>query len=61
MNELNKAIRIQALVRDVAVLGETIVDGNIALKFIILNPCLKMPDFESLLIKIATLADELAK
>ncbi|ELO1773728.1 pyridoxal phosphate-dependent class III aminotransferase [Vibrio fluvialis] len=61
MDELNKVVRMQALVRGVAVLGETIVDGKTALKFTILNPCLKISDFESLLAKIETLAEELAK
>lgn len=61
LDELNKAVRLEALVRGVAVLGETIVDGKTALKFTILNPCLKISDFESLLAKIETLASELAK
>ncbi|MGG5573084.1 pyridoxal phosphate-dependent class III aminotransferase [Vibrio diazotrophicus] len=60
-DELNKAVRMEALVRGIAVLGETIVDGKTALKFTILNPCLKISDFESLLAKIETLASELAK
>ncbi|ENM5927868.1 pyridoxal phosphate-dependent class III aminotransferase [Vibrio mimicus] len=60
LNELNKVVRLQALVRGVAVLGETIVDGKTALKFTILNPCLKISDFESLLAKIETLAAQLA-
>lgn len=61
LDELNKALRLEALVRGVAVLGETVVDGKSALKFTILNPCLKISDFESLLNKINTLAIELAK
>lgn len=61
LDELNKAVRLEALVRGVAVLGETVVDGKSALKFTILNPCLKISDFESLLNKINTLAIELAK
>ncbi|MCG3733270.1 pyridoxal phosphate-dependent class III aminotransferase [Vibrio cincinnatiensis] len=60
-DELNKQVRLQALMRGIAVLGETIVDGKTALKFTILNPCLKISDFESLLAKIETLAAELAK
>ncbi|WP_154171740.1 pyridoxal phosphate-dependent class III aminotransferase [Vibrio metoecus] len=60
LDELNKVVRLQALVRGVAVLGETIVDGKTALKFTILNPCLTMSDFDSLLAKIETLAVELA-
>ncbi|WGY47097.1 MULTISPECIES: pyridoxal phosphate-dependent class III aminotransferase [unclassified Vibrio] len=61
LDELNKVVRLEALVRGVAVLGETIVDGKTALKFTILNPCLKTSDFEALLAKIETLAIELAK
>jgi len=61
LDELNKALRLEALVRGVAVLGETVVDGKSALKFTILNPCLKISDFESLLNKINTLAAELVK
>lgn len=61
LDELNKALRLEALVRGVAVLGETVVDGKSALKFTILNPCLKISDFESLLNKINILAAELVK
>ena len=61
LDELNKTLRLEALTRGVAVLGETVVDGKAALKFTILNPCLKISDFESLLNKINTLAVELAK
>lgn len=60
LNELNKAIRLQALTRGVAVLGETVVNGQSALKFTILNPCLTLSDFESLLNNIDQLALELA-
>lgn len=60
LDELNKSVRLQALVRGTAVLGETIVDGKTALKFTILNPCLQMSDFDSLLAKIENLAAELA-
>ena len=49
LDELNKTLRLEALTRGVAVLGETVVDGKSALKFTILNPCLKISDFESLL------------
>jgi diaminobutyrate-2-oxoglutarate transaminase len=59
LDELNKALRLEALTRGIAVLGETIVDGKTALKFTILNPCLTTADFESLLLKINTLAVEL--
>ncbi|MFY2508466.1 pyridoxal phosphate-dependent class III aminotransferase [Vibrio pectenicida] len=59
LNELNKVVRLEALTRGVAVLGETIVDDKVALKFTILNPCLVMSDFESLISKINKLAIEL--
>jgi diaminobutyrate-2-oxoglutarate transaminase len=58
---LNQKLRLEALVRGVAVLGETTVKGKTALKLTILNPCLKMSDFESLIEKIANLAAELMK
>lgn len=61
LDTLNKTLRLQALTRGIAVLGETVVDDKSALKFTILNPCLKISDFESLLSKINTLALELAE
>lgn len=61
LDELNKTLRLEALTRGVAVLGETVVDSKSALKFTILNPCLNISDFESLLNKIHALAAELAK
>ncbi|EGU46427.1 glutamate decarboxylase [Vibrio ichthyoenteri ATCC 700023] len=61
LDALNKTLRLEALTRGIAVLGETIVDGKSALKFTLLNPCLTMADFESLLKKINTLANELVK
>ncbi|MGF1770868.1 diaminobutyrate--2-oxoglutarate transaminase family protein [Vibrio wakamikoensis] len=59
LEQLNKTIRIEALTRGVAVLGETVVNGHSALKFTILNPCLKLSDFEALLNNIHQLALEL--
>ncbi|MCL9781921.1 pyridoxal phosphate-dependent class III aminotransferase [Vibrio sp. S4M6] len=61
IDQLNQKLRIEALTRGVAVLGETTVSGHTALKLTILNPCLKISDFESLLSKITTLALELAE
>ncbi|WP_117234606.1 pyridoxal phosphate-dependent class III aminotransferase [Vibrio maerlii] len=61
LDTLNQTLRIEALTRGVAVLGETVVDGKTALKFTILNPCLTLKDFESLLSKINKLAAELAE
>ncbi len=60
LDSLNQKVRIQALVRGIAVLGETCVNGQSALKFTILNPCLQLADFETLLTNIETLANELA-
>lgn len=60
VDQLNKQLRLEALVKGVAVLGETVVDGKVALKFTILNPCLTMADFESLLNQINQLARSLA-
>lgn len=59
LNDLNRQIRIEALVRGVAVLGETTVDGKAALKFTILNPCLTLNDFEALLNDVTELAQVL--
>ncbi|WP_339672954.1 pyridoxal phosphate-dependent class III aminotransferase [Dasania marina] len=56
VDELNRKLRLEALVQGVAVLGETRVDDKSALKLTILNPCLTMADFEALLSKINTLA-----
>lgn len=61
LNQLNKNLRLEALTKGVAVLGETVVDGHSALKFTILNPCLALSDFDSLLTKIKTLAIELVE
>ncbi len=61
LNVFNQSLRHEALTRGIAVLGETVVEGNSALKFTILNPCLKMSDFESLLNEVESLAAELVK
>jgi diaminobutyrate-2-oxoglutarate transaminase len=58
-DELNRVLRLEALIRGAAVLGETIVDGKTALKFTILNPCLKLDDFKNLLSSISELAHQL--
>ncbi|ANU36579.1 pyridoxal phosphate-dependent class III aminotransferase [Vibrio scophthalmi] len=59
LDQLNQTLRLEALTRGIAVLGETVVEGKSALKFTLLNPCLTMADFEALLGKINTLASEL--
>lgn len=56
---LNQMVRIEALTRGVAVLGETTIEGQSALKFTILNPCLSLSDFDNLLNQINQLAQEL--
>ncbi|MGR5061480.1 diaminobutyrate--2-oxoglutarate transaminase family protein [Photobacterium sp. DNB22_13_2] len=56
LDGINKQLRIDALVEGKAVLGETVVEGKVALKFTILNPCLTMSDFESLLTEINLVA-----
>nr|WP_269809076.1 pyridoxal-dependent decarboxylase [Enterovibrio nigricans] len=61
LDALNKQIRLDALVQGRAVVGETIVDGKVALKFTLLNPCLLLTDFEQLLNELDTLANEIAK
>ncbi|MDD1781798.1 pyridoxal phosphate-dependent class III aminotransferase [Enterovibrio sp. ZSDZ35] len=61
LDALNKQIRLDALVQGRAVVGETVVDGKVALKFTLLNPCLLLTDFEQLLNELDTLANEIAK
>jgi diaminobutyrate-2-oxoglutarate transaminase len=59
LDKLNQKLRMEALTRGVAVLGETVIAGKTALKFTILNPCLTMSDFDTLLSQIEDLAAEL--
>ncbi|RQW63457.1 pyridoxal phosphate-dependent class III aminotransferase [Vibrio viridaestus] len=59
LDKLNQKLRMEALTRGIAVLGETVVAGKTALKFTILNPCLNMSDFDALLSQIEDLAVEL--
>lgn len=61
LDALNKQIRLDALVQGRAVVGETVVDGHVALKFTLLNPCLSLTDFEQLLTEIDTLGSEIVK
>ena len=51
-NQLHQTLRLQLLTSGEAVIAETKVDGQLVLKFTLLNPCLSMNDFESLLAKI---------
>ncbi len=59
LDKLNQKLRIEALVQGVAVLGETVVAGQSALKLTILNPCLTLSDFEKLFNDIDALAQRL--
>ncbi|OEE70264.1 aminotransferase class III [Enterovibrio norvegicus FF-33] len=61
LDALNKQIRLDALVQGKAVVGETVVDGHVALKFTLLNPCLSLADLEQLLTELESLADEIVK
>ena len=56
---INKQLRLEALVKGQAVIGETKVDGKICLKMTLLNPCLRIADFEQLLIKLERVGDEI--
>ncbi|RXJ71161.1 hypothetical protein CS022_21550 [Veronia nyctiphanis] len=58
--QFNRQLRLEALVKGDAVLGETTVNGKAALKFTILNPCLEMAHFEQLLDNISQLADSMS-
>lgn len=60
LDVLNQQLRMTALTRGIAVLGETVIAGKTALKFTILNPCLSLADFSALLTQIEVLAEELA-
>ncbi|WKB50630.1 pyridoxal phosphate-dependent decarboxylase family protein [Eleftheria terrae] len=59
LDDFNRRLRVGLLKAGVAVLGETMVDGQVALKLTILNPCLSMGDFEQLLDKITDFAARL--
>ncbi|KXF82241.1 pyridoxal phosphate-dependent class III aminotransferase [Enterovibrio coralii] len=61
LDALNKQIRLDALVQGRAVVGETVVDGKVALKFTLLNPCLSLTDFEQLLTELEALANDIVK
>ncbi|NLS14030.1 diaminobutyrate--2-oxoglutarate transaminase family protein [Vibrio sp. SM6] len=59
LDTLNQKVRLAALTQGIAVLGETVIAGKSALKLTILNPCLTMADFKSLVVKINNLVDQL--
>ncbi len=60
VDAINKKLRLEALVKGVAVLGETTVNGQTALKFTLLNPCLALTHFRELLDNLTQLAKSLA-
>ncbi len=60
VDAINKKLRLQSLVQGVAVLGETVVDGQSALKFTLLNPCLSLQHVRELLDNLTELANSLA-
>lgn len=58
-NQLHQTLRLQLLTSGEAVIAETKVDGQLVLKFTLLNPCLNSADFDSLIAKIETTALQL--
>ncbi len=59
VDEFNRQLRVQLLKAGIAVLGETTVDGQAALKLTILNPCLTLNNFNELFEKIVKFAKAL--
>ncbi|TEW56125.1 L-2,4-diaminobutyrate decarboxylase [Psychromonas sp. RZ22] len=51
-NQLHQQLRLTLLTSGEAVIAETKVDGKLVLKFTLLNPCLTLNDFDTLLDKI---------
>jgi len=60
-NQLHQRLRLQLLTTGEAVIAETKVDGKLVLKFTLLNPCLKISDFDALITKIENTALALLK
>ena len=60
-NKLHQTLRLTLLTSGDAVIAETKVDGKLYLKFTLLNPCLTINDFDSLLNKIESTATQLLK
>lgn len=58
-NQLHQELRLKLLTSGDAVVAETKVDGQLVLKFTLLNPCLNKLDFEQLLAKIEPTALDL--
>ncbi|OAK64487.1 hypothetical protein A3K87_13895 [Variovorax paradoxus] len=61
IDDFNRRLRTGLLKAGHAILGETTVDGKIALKMTILNPCLTMQDFVDLLDKVMRFARQLTE
>ncbi|WP_158587137.1 pyridoxal phosphate-dependent decarboxylase family protein [Motilimonas pumila] len=59
VDAFNRQLRLACLKAGVAVLGETTVNGQAALKLTILNPCLSIENFTNLLTNINEFADSL--
>jgi diaminobutyrate-2-oxoglutarate transaminase/L-2,4-diaminobutyrate decarboxylase len=51
-NQLHQTLRLQLLTSGEAIIAETKVDGQLVLKFTLLNPCLTLNDFDALIAKI---------
>ncbi len=51
-DQLYRTLRHQLLVKEVAVLGETVIEGEVTLKITILNPLLTQDDFTKLFAQI---------
>ena len=51
-DQLHRTLRHQLLVKGVAVLGETVIEGEVTLKITILNPLLTQDDFTKLFAQI---------
>ena len=58
-NQLHQTLRLQLLTSGEAVIAETKVDGQLVLKFTLLNPCLTINDFDTLIAKIENKAQAL--
>lgn len=59
MDAFNRRLRAHLLTSGQAVLGETTIAGRAALKLTLLNPCLRMEDFDRLLSVITDAAERL--
>ena len=60
-NQLHQKLRLKLLTSGEAVIAETKVNGQLALKFTLLNPCLTLYDFDTLIVKIENAAQAIIK